>query len=400
METKLSAAIKEHTKADEIDSILRSCVHCGFCNATCPTYQLLGDENEGPRGRIYLIKQFVEGHAITENTVAHLDHCLHCASCETTCPSGVKYTRLLDISRPLIEESYTRPKKERTQRKRLAKTLSNPLKFSVLLSAGRIGKFLLPSNITEKIPEKRKALDWPVTKHQRRMLILDGCVQPSISPDINASTSQVLDKMGITLLRIKKVSCCGAVKLHLSEEEAALQQMRNNIDYWWSAITEGVKVEAIISTASGCGATLKEYGYHLKDDPDYASKAILVSRLSKDIAEIISEEMIPKATKPLTLAWHPPCTLQHAQGITGMVEAILKKAGHKLVPVADQHLCCGSAGTYSVLQPEIADQLRENKLKALSEAKPDMIVTANIGCQTHLEQKADIPINHWINTLL
>lgn len=398
METKLSEATLQHPKAKEIDSILRSCVHCGFCNATCPTYQLLGDENEGPRGRIYLIKQFFEGQPITEKTVNHLDHCLHCASCETTCPSGVNYTRLLDISREIIDEHYHRPIKEQKKRKLLAKTLSSPLKFSLLLSTGRMSKTFLPQILTEKIPEKRSTLDWPTTTHDRKMLILDGCAQPSISPDINSSTAHVLDKMGVSLLRIKKANCCGAVKLHLSDEESARQQMRKNIDLWWGAITDGI--EAIISTASGCGVTLKDYGYHLKDDPDYANKAILVSKLSKDIAEIISKEDIPITSNPLTLAWHPPCTLQHAQGISGIVEAILIRAGHQLVPVINQHLCCGSAGTYSILQPEIANQLRSNKLDALTAESPDMIVTANIGCQTHLEQKSDIPINHWITTLL
>ncbi|HIQ07422.1 MAG TPA: glycolate oxidase subunit GlcF [Thiotrichaceae bacterium] len=398
METRLSETAQQHPKAKEIESILRSCVHCGFCNATCPTYQLLGDENEGPRGRIYLIKKFLEGQPITEKTVAHLDHCLHCASCETTCPSGVKYTRLLDISRHMIEESYQRPIKERKQRKILANTLSSPLKFSTLLSAGRLTKTFLPRSLTEKIPKKRTALNWPTTKHQRKMLILDGCAQSSISPDINSDTAHVLDKMEISLYRIKKVSCCGAVKLHLSEEEAAIQQMRNNIDLWWRFITDGV--EAIITTASGCGITLKEYAYHLKDDTRYARKAVLISKLSKDIAEVINNETIPISSQPLKLAWHPPCTLQHAQGITGVVEGILEKAGHQLVPVANSHLCCGSAGTYSILQPDIANQLRENKLEALTADSPDMIVTANIGCQTHLEQKSDIPINHWIKTLL
>ena len=400
METRLTPEILNTTEGQEAEAILRSCVHCGFCNATCPTYQLIGDENDGPRGRIYLIKQILEGKKTTSKTLDHLDRCLTCRNCETTCPSGVQYSKLLDIGRNAAEKQVVRPLKDKVMRSLLLKILPHPARFSVLLGTGRFFKpFLLPKSLAKKIPNKTSNLNWPEqnaahTIHKRKMLILDGCVQPAMSPDINAATAIVLDKLGITLIRVKKTKCCGAVSQHLSAEEEALQFMRTNIDAWWNDISNGV--EAIVSTASGCGVMLKDYYHYLKHDPEYADKAEKVSNLCKDIAEILIQENIQSVSKPKTLAWHPPCTLQHGQKITGVVEKILTRAGHTLVPVTDQHLCCGSAGTYSILQPEISNKLRENKLGNLLDNKPEMIVTANIGCQTHLQENSEVPVVHWV----
>ena len=415
METKLPNRFRDTPEGQEADDILRSCVHCGFCNATCPTYQLLGDENDGPRGRIYLIKHMLESDATgsdhehsTHKTLTHLDRCLTCRNCETTCPSGVSYSRLLEIGRKVAEERTTRPRKELQKRAALRKVLPYTKRFSALLSAGRTFKVVLPKTLAKKIPVKGhpsspKLGKWPENIHPRKMLILDGCVQPAISPEINLATALILDRLNISLKRIKKAGCCGAVSQHLSAEKEALQFMRNNIDAWWSDISSGA--EAVISTASGCGALLKDYGYYLKHDKKYAHKARIVSELSRDIAEVIAEEShasilnkkkLAEMTTPATLAWHPPCTLQHGQKITGVVEKILMNAGHTLVPVMDQHLCCGSAGTYSILQPDLSQQLRNNKMDNLLAHNPQTIVTANIGCQTHLQEATDKPVIHWV----
>ncbi len=402
MQTHLSPDIQNTPAGKAAESILRSCVHCGFCNATCPTYQLLGDENDGPRGRIYLIKQMLEGKQSAAKTLTHLDRCLTCRSCETTCPSGVQYAKLLEIGRQIAETQIKRPPKELALRKLLRKTLPYPKRFSTLLGTARLIKPALPGTVKQKIPQKRRYKQWPQNKHNRFMLILDGCVQPSLSPDINAATANLLDRLGIHLKNIPQATCCGAVSQHLNAEEEAQRFMRQNIDAWWPEIERGA--EAIISTASGCGAVLKEYHHYLQHDVDYAEKARRISELCKDISEIIMDEDSEqlKTTNVDTakkLAWHPPCTLQHAQKITGHVETILTRAGYTLVPVADQYLCCGSAGTYSILQADLAQQLRQNKLENLQKHQPEMIVTANIGCQTHLQEATELPVVHWITLL-
>ncbi|CAA6825131.1 MAG: Glycolate dehydrogenase (EC, iron-sulfur subunit GlcF [uncultured Thiotrichaceae bacterium] len=395
METHLSPEHKDTSDGKLAESILRKCVHCGFCNATCPTYQLLGDENDGPRGRIYLMKQMLEGNDVEEKTLLHLDRCLTCRSCETTCPSGVEYSKLLEVGRKVAEEKIQRPTQQLRLRKILRKTLPNSERFKMLVKSGQLFKPFLPKSLKKKIPERSTPSAWPTSQHTRKMLILDGCVQPAIRPQTNSAAANVLDKLGVSVIKADKAGCCGAVSLHLSAEEEALAAMKRNIDAWWPEIEAGA--EAIIMTASGCGVTVKEYAHHLRDDVEYAEKAQRVSDLTKDIAEILlAEEDISSATTPKTLAWHPPCTLQHGQKITGVVEALLTKAGHTLVPVQDQHLCCGSAGTYSILQTDISQQLQVNKLKHLTANKPEMIVTANIGCQTHLQEDADIPVIHWI----
>ncbi len=401
MKTELSSELLATSEGKEADSILRTCVHCGFCNATCPTYQLLGDEKDGPRGRIYLIKQLLEGKEATEKTQQHLDRCLTCRNCETTCPSGVRYSHLLEIGRKHIEKKVPRDFKSRAIRKLLLNVLPYEKRFTPLMRMGQIFKPFTPKVIKKKIPIRTTKGYLPKESHKRKMLILDGCVQPAMSPDINAATARVLNKLGISLITPPKAGCCGAVSLHLAAEDAALNFMRNNIDIWWPEIESGA--EAIIMTASGCGSTVKEYGHLLKNDANYADKAKKVSELCKDISEIISKEDLSafkdNNANERKISFHPPCTLQHGQKITGVVESILIKSGYELLPVLDSHLCCGSAGTYSVLQPEISEQLQRNKINNLLENNPDLIVTSNIGCQTHLQEVSEVPIIHWIHLL-
>ncbi len=400
MKTELTPDIKNTADGKLADSILRNCVHCGFCNATCPTYQILGDENDGPRGRIYLIKQVLEGKAVDTSTRTHLDRCLSCRNCETTCPSGVKYTQLLDIGKKLVEQK-TAPRnfKERALRTVLLNVLPYRKRFTFLFKSGQIVKPFLPKKLRQKMPRSVAKGTWPLREHKRRMLILDGCVQPALSPDINTVTARVLYKLGISLIRQKKAGCCGAVSQHLSAEEAALGFMKKNIDAWWTDIESGV--EAIVTTASGCGLMVKEYQHYLRNDPHYAEKAKRVSTLCKDISEIITKEDYKKLApeKNTEISWHPPCTLQHGQNIKGVVESILEGCGYELLPITDAHLCCGSAGTYSILQPVLSQKLQINKITHLTANKPRMIVTANIGCQTHLQEASEIPVVHWIHLL-
>ncbi len=400
MRTNLLTSIKNTPEGRLADKILRSCVHCGFCNATCPTYQLLGDENEGPRGRIYLIKQVLEGAEPSITTQAHLDRCLLCRNCETTCPSGVQYANLLEIGKKFIEAKIERPFKERFIRDGLLNTLPYPRRFKLFLKAGRYFLPLVDPKLRRKIPAKVAKGRWAKTQYRRRMLILDGCVQPILSPDINSATSRVLDKLGITLVNIKKAGCCGAVSQHLNNEKEALAMMKRNINAWWPEIEAGA--EAIVTTASGCGLMVKEYYHYLQHDEQYAEKARHISALCKDLAEVIAAEnyKILATIKPKTISWHPPCTLQHGQKITGVVEKILKDCGYHLNPIKDSHLCCGSAGTYSILQPQLAKKLGDNKIDNLQANQPEMIVTANIGCQTHLQERTKTPVKHWVHLLL
>ena len=400
MKTDLKTSELSPEDAKTAEKILQTCVHCGFCNATCPTYQLIGDENDGPRGRIYLIKQMLEGKEASESTRTHLDRCLTCRNCETTCPSGVEYAQLLDIGRKIIDIQSPRNLKDRLTRKALRLILPHPKRFSALLRTGQLFKSFLPSKIKKKIPRQVAKGKGPITRHKRRMIILEGCVQPSISPDINQATTRVLHKLGISVLKPKNAGCCGAVSQHLSAEDEALEYMKRNIDAWWVDIESGA--EAIIITASGCGVMVKEYAHYLRNDPDYAEKAQRVSTLCKDISEVLISEdlsLLGKSKKTQKISWHPPCTLQHGQKITGVVEKILIKSGYKLPVIRNQHLCCGSAGTYSILQPVISEKLQINKITALLESDPELIVTANIGCQTHLQEASKVPVIHWIHLL-
>lgn len=400
MQTNLSEHAKRLPRAEEAERILRSCVHCGFCNATCPTYQLLGDELDGPRGRIYLIKQMLEGDEVTAKTQEHLDRCLTCRNCETTCPSGVQYHNLLDIGREVVEQAVPRPLNERLLRQGLRAVVPRPALFKALTQAGLALRPLLPAALKAKLPRQvHPAKPRPAVQHARRVLMLEGCVQPGLSPNTNAATARVLDRLGISVTPIREAGCCGAVDYHLNAQEAGLQRARQNIDAWWPAIETGA--EAIVQTASGCGAFVKEYGHLLAGDPAYAAKAVQVSALAKDLVEVLQSESLEKlqVRAEQRLAFHCPCTLQHAQKLGGAVEGVLGRLGFGLTAVPDGHLCCGSAGTYSLTQPELSRQLRDNKLNALESGKPDAIVTANIGCQTHLDGAGRTPVRHWIEII-
>ncbi|MBG0845084.1 glycolate oxidase subunit GlcF [Pseudomonas chengduensis] len=397
MQTNLSEQAKRLPRAEEAERILRSCVHCGFCNATCPTYQLLGDELDGPRGRIYLIKQMLEGNEVTAKTQQHLDRCLTCRNCETTCPSGVQYHNLLDIGREVVEQAVPRPLNERLLRQGLRAVVPRPALFKTLTQTGLALRPLLPAALKAKLPrEIRPAKPRPAQQHTRRVLMLEGCVQPGLSPNTNAATARVLDRLGISVTPIREAGCCGAVDYHLNAQEAGLQRARQNIDAWWPAIEAGA--EAIVQTASGCGAFVKDYGHLLASDPAYAAKAARVSALAKDLVEVLQSEALEQlqVRAEQRLAFHCPCTLQHAQKLGGAVEGVLTRLGFGLTAVPDSHLCCGSAGTYSLTQPALSRQLRDNKLNALESGKPDAIVTANIGCQTHLDGAGRTPVRHWI----
>ncbi|MCB8888014.1 glycolate oxidase subunit GlcF [Vreelandella malpeensis] len=401
MQTHFTDADRQKPHIQEAERILRTCVHCGFCNATCPTYQLLGDERDGPRGRIYLMKELLESPEgdteVTEETRLHLDRCLTCQNCETTCPSGVEYHKLLNIGRAEIERRVPRSAAERAERFALRKMMVDPKRFQALLKLGQTFKPLVPAKLKSKMPPAPvEAGHRPSTRHSRQMLILEGCVQPGLSPNTNAATARLLDRLGIGLTPAFEAGCCGAIDFHLNAQEAGRARMRANIDAWWPHIESGV--EAIVQTASGCGAFVKEYAEMLKDDPAYAEKAKRVSALAKDIVEILREEPLETlgVNAHKRLAFHCPCTLQHAQKLGGAVEGVLTRLGFQLSPVQDAHLCCGSAGTYSITQPEIATQLRDNKLNALEAGDPDMIVTANIGCQTHLASARRTAVRHWV----
>ena len=428
MKTNLAEFIKNTPEGKEADSILRTCVHCGFCTATCPTYQLLGDELDSPRGRIYLMKEMLEGNQVTAKTQKHLDRCLTCRACETTCPSGVEYGRLVDIGRNIVEQHVPRSPVEALKRAALRAVLPRPALFKPLFKVAQTMRPLLPAALKKKIPKgETQNLEWPTPRHQRKMLVLDGCVQPSLAPGINPATARVLDRLGIALVKDEMAGCCGAVTFHLNRQDDGRDYMRRNIDAWWPHVEAGA--EAIVITASGCGTLVKEYGHHLAQDPRYAEKAARISELSKDISEIIFaereklEEILksrlapygrsPVMAKPVSLessevghasrltriAFHSPCSLQHGLKILGMVEAILVSAGFELTMVPDSHLCCGSAGTYSILEPELSQRLLKNKVAALESGKPSMVATANIGCLTHIQSGTAVTVKHWINVL-
>jgi glycolate oxidase iron-sulfur subunit len=399
MQTNLADFIKNTHDGEEAESILRKCVHCGFCTATCPTYQLLGDELDGPRGRIYLIKQVLEGKQATAKTQLHLDRCLTCRNCETTCPSGVKYGRLVDIGRKVVDAQVPRPLSDRIKRTALKETLPRKWLFSPAMAAGQLARPLLSKTLKNKVPVKQDAGAWPTRGHARKMLLLNGCVQPSMAPNINAATARVLDALGVQLVIAAKAGCCGALRYHMNDQDAGLDDMRRNIDAWWPHVQAGA--EAIVMTASGCGITVKEYGHLLRHDPAYAAKAERISDLTKDLSEILpdfelalQDKLAGKIGK--RVAYHPPCTLQHGQQIRGKVERLLGIVGVDVQLCEDSHLCCGSAGTYSVLQPDLSYRLRDDKLAKLQATDPQMIVSANIGCLTHLQSGTNAPVRHWI----
>jgi glycolate oxidase iron-sulfur subunit len=437
MQTNLAPQFKNTAQGQEAEAILRKCVHCGFCTATCPTYQVLGDELDSPRGRIYLMKQVLEGAEVTDKTRLHLDRCLTCRNCETTCPSGVEYGHLIDIGRQLVEDATARGTGEKLLRTALKEGLTSPL-VAPAMAVGRAVKPLLPQTLKNKLPSARPAGAWPTRTHARKVLLLKGCVQPAMLPSIDAATARVLDALDIQSIVAQKSGCCGALRFHMNDQDGGLADMRRNIDAWWPLIESG-QVEALVMNASGCGATVREYGHHLKHDAAYAQKAARVSELTQDLGEFLApmaaelaDKMqrrngphlqrahglaspcrspgsphaarnphlapspLPHAGEGVNAVFHPPCTLQHWQKLKGVTEGVLAQCGVQLQPFAEGHLCCGSAGAYSMLQPEIATQLRDRKLANLQAGQPQVILSANIGCLTHLQSGTDTPVIHWI----
>ncbi|MDH1628797.1 glycolate oxidase subunit GlcF [Pseudomonas mosselii] len=397
MQTHLSESARQLPRADEAERILRSCVHCGFCTATCPTYQLLGDELDGPRGRIYLIKQVLEGEPVGTSTQAHLDRCLSCRNCETTCPSGVEYHNLLDIGRAVVDRQVPRPPGQRLLRAGLRAVVPRPGTFKALVRAGQALRPLLPASLKDKLPAQVVAPGQrPKPRHARRVLLLEGCAQQALSPNTNAAATRLLDRLGISVEPARAAGCCGAVDYHLDAQAQGLDRARRNIDAWWPAIEAGA--EAIVQTASGCGAFVRDYGHLLEQDPRYAAKAATVSALSRDLVQVLQAEPLERlgVCTEQRLAFHCPCTLQHALKLGGAVEGLLQRLGFHLTQVPDGHLCCGSAGTYSLTQPTLARQLRDNRLNALESGNPQLIATANIGCQLHLGGAGRTPVRHWI----
>ena len=404
MQTNFTAEQLADPEIRVAERILRTCVHCGFCTATCPTYQLLGDELDGPRGRIYLMKQVFEGAQPTRATQLHLDRCLTCRNCESTCPSGVDYGHLVDIGRKVVDAKVPRPAGEKAVRWLLKEGLTSPA-FGPAMKLGQLVRGLLPETLKNKVPAKQDAGRWPTATHARKVLMLAGCVQPAMMPNINTATARVLDAAGIQTVVAPEAGCCGAVKFHLNDQDGGTAQMRANIEAWWPHVEAGA--EAIVMNASGCGVTVKEYGHILQHDPAYAAKAARISELTKDLSELLPAlvpQLRPKlAKKPdagRVIGFHPPCTLQHGQQLKGGVETHLAALGF-MVQVArnEAHLCCGSAGTYSVLNPELAYQLRDRKLGHLGELQPAVIASANIGCITHLQSGTETPVRHCIELL-
>jgi glycolate oxidase iron-sulfur subunit len=405
MQTQLAPEFQNTLIGQEAEAILRQCVHCGFCAATCPTYQLMGDELDGPRGRIYLMKKVFEGAEPTRKTQLHLDRCLTCRNCESTCPSGVEYGHLLDLGRKVVDAKVQRPLKERALRWALKEGLTSAL-FAPAMKLGQSVRGLLPAALKAKVPAPQNAGAWPQETHTRKVLMLAGCVQPAMMPNINSATARVLNACGIQVVVPPSAGCCGAVKFHLNDQVGGLDHMRHNIDVWWPWVEQGV--EAIVMNVSGCGVTVKEYGHLLQHDAQYAAKARRISELTRDLSELLPM-CLPQLQKQLkpeivaqtgVLAYHPPCTLQHGQQLKGGVEFQLGQLGFKLrVAEVEAHLCCGSAGTYSVLQADTAYALRDRKLGHLKNLQATAILSANIGCITHLQSGADVPVRHWVEVV-
>src|SRR5271168_812822 len=405
MQTHLSPEFSESPEAAAAAAILRKCVHCGFCNATCPTYQLLGDELDGPRGRIYLIKQMLEGAEVTHSTQQHLDRCLTCLNCQTACPSGVEYGHLVDIGRKLVEERVARPPLERAARWSLREGLTSTW-FAPALKVGQALRPLLPRVLRNKVPPRtgRRVAHLARTARPRKVLILQGCVQPAMSPNIDRATERVLDAAGIQAVYAAGSGCCGALRTHLNDSQGGLKDMRRNIDAWTPQLASG-DIEAIISSASACALAIKEYGHALAHDAAYAERARRISSLARDLSELLPT-MAPalkdrlRARPATRAAFHAPCTLQHGQRLRGVVETQLRALGFDVSAACDEsHLCCGSAGAYSILQPQIATQLRDRKLLNLVKLEPHCILSANIGCIQHLQSGTSLPVLHWIEML-
>jgi glycolate oxidase iron-sulfur subunit len=405
MQTNLAPEFRDTPLGQEAEAILRACVHCGFCTATCPTYQVLGDELDGPRGRIYLIKQVLEGEAPTRTTQTHLDRCLTCRNCESTCPSGVQYGRLVDIGRRVVEDQVGRDLAAKAARTLLERALLAKPVFDTALRLGRAMRSLLPGAVKAKVLPLRAPGEWPAPRHARRVLLLDNCVQTSLAPAIDAAAARVLDRAGVSLVWVKAGGCCGALSHHLNSHERAEAIVKANIDAWWPEIERGA--EAVVGTASGCSVMLKDYGHFLRHDPDYRERAERIAALARDLSEVVAAEWPrvraglrpPPTDEPEAIVYHPPCTLQHGMKLRGQIESMLSEAGFRLLPVAESHLCCGSAGTYSILQPVISAELKRRKLANLEAEGPRRIATANIGCLTHLASGTRRPVQHWIELI-
>jgi len=411
MQTHLSPEFKDTEDGAEAQGILRKCVHCGFCNATCPTYQLLGDELDGPRGRIYLIKQVLEGAEVTRSTQLHLDRCLTCLNCQTTCPSGVEYGHLVEIGRKLVDARVERPAAESAVRWLLKEGLTSPL-FAPAMRLGKALRPLLPATLKSKVPSRnedsaparptpRDAAAEPLTARRRKVLMLSGCVQPSMRPNIDAAAARVLDRAGIDIVHAAGTGCCGALRTHLGDHDGGLADMRRNVDAFTARLAAG-EVDAIVSSASACSLAIKEYGHALAGDPQHAATAARISERARDLSELLPE-LVPALKDQVRpqalgrLAFHPPCTLQHGQRLGGEVETHLRALGFDVeLAGTESHLCCGSAGTYSILQPQLATQLRDRKLGNLAKLSPQYIISANIGCIAHLQSGTPTPVRHWI----
>ena len=406
MQTNIEEALKTTDEGIEAERILRSCVHCGFCTATCPTYKLLGDELDGPRGRIYLIKGLLEGKEASNKTQLHLDRCLTCLACETSCPSGVEYGHLLDIGRQQINKKVKRALSERCYRYFLRKILPYPERFSFFLNIGKSIRFILPDKYRRMIPERKhvnyQAKKLETIEYTRKMILFTGCVQSSLAPEINCASTRLLNRLGVETVASRGETCCGAINHHMAVDDSGLAFIKINIDAWWPYIEDGI--EAIVISASGCGAMIKDYGYILRNDAEYKDKAQQISRMARDIGEIIAAEELETLKKIIMAssakyAFQDPCSLQHGQKMENETEKLLKNIGYRICKIRDANQCCGSAGTYSLLQTELSEKLRRKKISALEEVKPDMILTANIGCQLHLQQATDVPVKHWIEIL-
>jgi glycolate oxidase iron-sulfur subunit len=400
MQADLAAQFKGNRQAEKAQAILRACVHCGFCAAACPTYQLTGDELDGPRGRIYLIKQMLQTGIVALPTQSHLDRCLTCGACEPACPSGVRYRSLLEIGRSMVEQRVPRSWRDRLARLFMLKVVSHAKRFAAAVKLGRAVGRALPLRIRERLPAASGKMDNRQTNHPRRMLALQGCVQPTAAPQTNNAAARVLDRLGISLVEKPGAGCCGAISLHLAASDQARAHARRNIDAWWPQIEAGA--EAIVITASGCGLMVREYAGLLQDDPVYAEKAARVSALTRDLAQVLAAENLDGFAgvgQGLRIAFQCPCTLQHGHGLDGVVEGILRRCGYVTTHVPDSQQCCGSAGTYSILQPEMAERLLERKLTAVMSGQPQLIASANIGCQMHLATRAQLPVKHWIELL-
>jgi len=400
MQTNLAPKIQQGGHAETVEAILRKCVHCGFCNATCPTYQLLGDELDGPRGRIYQMKQYFEGEPANVEMLKHLDRCLTCRACETTCPSGVNYSHLLEIGKQAIEQELPRPGWDRLRRWGIVRFINSGWLFALSIRIGQTLAPLLPGKLRQAVPPRQQPVARSSATHERKVLMLAGCVQPALTPNTNNCALNLLDRLGIEVIELPQTLCCGAAATHTSDAEYGLRQVKQLIDAWWPHIEDGA--EAIVVTATGCGVSVKDYGRLLAEDTAYADKAARISALYRDLIEIVEAEIetLEIQPKPATrVAVHTPCTMQHGLGLNNRVERLLERQGYEICRVEETHLCCGSAGTYSMLQPALSVQLRENKQKALSVDAPDLIATANIGCQLHLAQGGNTAVVHWIELL-